>query len=122
MTDPVSRKIFSFDFDESVGRVKNQRALVNYKTEKLGVPYGLAVDVEGRSWATGCYDGKIYCWNQFTGEMLAYVEIPYRCVSSCSFGGPEYDRLFITSFGLGTDAENKIRRITAPGLSSLSKI
>ena len=115
MTDSVSRKIFSFDFDESVGRIMNQRVLVNYKKEKLGVPYGLAVDVEGRLWATGCYDGRIYCWNQFTGEMLAYVEIPSRCVSACCFGGPEYDKLFVTSFALGTDDQNKIRRFHRPG-------
>ena len=54
-------------------------------------------------------------YTQFTGEMLAYVEIPSRCVSSCSFGGPEYDWLFVTSFALGTDAENKIRRYHCPG-------
>ena len=34
VTDPGRRKIFSFDFEESIGRIKNQRALVNYKKGK----------------------------------------------------------------------------------------
>ena len=119
VNDPVSRKIFSFDFDESVGRIMNQRALVNYKKEKLGIPYGLAVDLEGRLWATGCYDGRIYCWDQFTGKMLAYVEIPSRCVSACCFGGPDYDKPVFHS-GLMLKIRSGV--ITAPGLPLLSKI
>ena len=119
LVDSGCRKVLSFDYNEITGSVKNQSVVVDYNNfkdiEDLGIPDGLAVDVEGKLWVAGCYSGRIHCWDPETAEKLAFVEIPARCVSSCCFGGPDYKSLFVTSFTLGSDVEDMINRYHRPG-------
>ena len=37
------------------------------------------------------------CWNPSDGSHLATLEIPCSLVTSCCFGGSEFDKLFITT-------------------------
>ena len=39
----------------------------------------------------------------FTGEELQIVKFPARRITSCCFGGPNYDELFVTSAAAGAD-------------------
>jgi sugar lactone lactonase YvrE len=43
-------------------------------------------------------------WEPRSGRLLATVPVPVRNVTSCAFGGPRLDRLFITT---AMDQENK---------------
>ena len=98
VVDSAVKKIYSFDYDESTSTLTNQTLVIDYNIDQnLGMPDGLTVDIEGKLWVAGYYSGKVLRWDPKTGEKLAYVPIPAKCVTSCCFGGPNYDKLFVTS-------------------------
>ena len=40
---------------------------------------------------------SVYRWNPQNGELLTKIKIPVPHVSSCAFGGEDFDHLFITT-------------------------
>ena len=96
--DSLVRKIHSFDYDESACTVTNQIVAVDYAQDSaLGLPDGMTIDAEGKLWVAGFHGGAVTRWDPATGKKLAYIPIPAQCVTSCCFGGPNYDKLFVTS-------------------------
>ena len=61
-----------------------------------GAPDGLTVDAEGGVWVA-LYGGGAVRRYAPSGELDAIVELPVTNVTACTFGGPELDRLFITT-------------------------
>ena len=98
--DSLPAKVYQFDFNVDTGTISNQRVLIDYsKAKSLGLPDGLCIDVEGRLWIAS-YGGKtgVNCWDSQTGEHIRSIPMPGVCnVTSCCFGGPNYEWLFVTS-------------------------
>jgi sugar lactone lactonase YvrE len=44
-------------------------------------------------------------WDPLTGQLMARVEVPALNVTSCAFGGPNLDILYITSSSQGMRKE-----------------
>ena len=65
-------------------------------SEADGAPDGLTVDAEGGVWVA-LYGGGAVRRYAPSGELDAVVELPVTNVTACTFGGPELDRLFITT-------------------------
>jgi sugar lactone lactonase YvrE len=61
-----------------------------------GAPDGLTVDAEGGIWVA-LYGGGAVRRYAPSGELDAVVELPVTNVTACTFGGPELDRLLITT-------------------------
>ncbi len=61
-----------------------------------GMPDGLAVDAEGGIWVAIWGAGEVRRYSP-EGALLAVVELPVAHVTSCCFGGPGLDQLFITT-------------------------
>jgi sugar lactone lactonase YvrE len=59
-----------------------------------GVPDGLTVDAEGSVWVA-MYGGSSVV--KITGADIQRLPLPYPYVTSCAFGGPRLDTLFITT-------------------------
>ena len=96
--DSLAKKVYSFDYDESAGTITNQTVAVDYAQDSaLGLPDGMTIDAEGKLWVAGFRGGAVTRWDPATGKKLAYIPIPAHCVTSCCFGGPNYDKLFVTS-------------------------
>jgi xylono-1,5-lactonase len=53
------------------------------------------------------------------GEHLGEIRLPVAQVSSCAFGGPRLDRLFVTTASVGLDAEARAAQPLAGGLFEL---
>lgn len=72
--------------------------------EGEGYPDGMTVDAEGCLWIA-FWDG--WCLRRLSpaAERLEELKVPVQRPTSCTFGGPSLDRLFITSarIGLGED-------------------
>jgi sugar lactone lactonase YvrE len=85
---------YVFDLDED-GRPSGRRALIRHPGEG-GHPDGITVDSEGCLWIA-FWGG--WCVRRFSaaGEPLRTIRLPVEQPSSCAFGGPELDRLFVTS-------------------------
>lgn len=99
-TDSASREIFRFDLAAD-GSLANKRMLARFH-QADGHPDGMTVDAEGCLWV--CFwDG--WCVRRLSpeGEMLSLLPLPVQRPTSCVFGGPGMDRLFVTSATIGLD-------------------
>ncbi len=68
-------------------------------------PDGSAIDDQGRLW-TCIWDGSRLDCHAPTGDLIRSVALPVQRPTSCAFGGPNLDRLFITSSGKDLPAPN----------------
>ena len=123
-----SKQIFSFDFDEATSTISNQKVAIDYSTSmELGVPDGLCRDAEGMLWVAAPFGkNNVIRWDPTTGEKLMELQVPVLRPTSCCFGGPNYDTLFVTSgtFGAGEEAERfplsgSVFSITGLGVNGL---
>ena len=96
--DSFVKKVYSFDYNESAGTITNQAVAVDYAQDpSLGLPDGMTIDAEGKLWVAEFFGAAVTRWDPATGKKLAYIPIPAKCVTSCCFGGPNYDKLFVTT-------------------------
>ncbi len=94
-TDSPVRIIYAYDFDAESGNITNRRTLVSLPGA-VYQPDGLAVDSEGFIWSA-CWDGAKIVRYDPAGKVEREVEIPALRPTSCVFGGPALDELYITS-------------------------
>jgi len=108
---------YAFDMD-SAGRASNRRVFLRF-AQGDGYPDGMTVDSEGCLWIA-FWDG--WCIRRFSpaGEWLETVEMPVARPTSCSFGGPHLDRLYVTSASVGLDEEAIEMQPNAGGLFMLA--
>ena len=80
-----------------------------------GYPDGMTVDCEGCLWIA-FWDG--WCVRRFTddGRHLADIPLKVQRPTSCTFGGPDLDRLYVTSATIGIDAQALEMQPCAGGL------
>jgi sugar lactone lactonase YvrE len=60
------------------------------------VPDGLTIDEEGGIWVALWNGGAVHRYAP-DGSLLAAVQLPVQRPTSCAFGGPGRDTLFVTS-------------------------
>lgn len=113
--DTPTMEVWAFDFDADVGEIANRRAAVSVP-EETGFPDGMTIDAEGMLWVAHWGGSRVCRWNPETGEKLAEIELPAQHVSSCVFGGPNLEVLYITTSRLGLDEETLARQPLAGGL------
>lgn len=94
--DSPSRKVQAYSFDKRTGAIVFERTAVTIPPE-MGSPDGMSIDEEGMLWIAHWDGFGVYRWNPDTGKLLDKIEVPVPQVSSCAFGGPNYDQLFITT-------------------------
>jgi sugar lactone lactonase YvrE len=104
---------YVFDLDEA-GNAGNRRTFLQFG-EGDGFPDGMTVDAEGCLWIA-FWDG--WCVRRFSpeGELLKTIEMPVARPTSCAFGGPDLDRLYITSASIGLDETALSMQPNAGGL------
>ena len=95
LTDTVAQKIYAYDFDAEQGVISNRRDFV-VTPDGPGYPDGLAVDAAGGVWSARIAAGKLVRYDS-QGRAERELPLPVTCPTSCAFGGPELDQLFITT-------------------------
>jgi sugar lactone lactonase YvrE len=112
-TDSAPRTIYVFDLAET-GEVSNRRVFAQFG-ENDGHPDGMTVDSEGNLWV--CFwDG--WCLRRISpdGEVVEKIGMPVQRPTSCCFGGPNLDRLYVTSASKGIDEDSRAMQPCAGGL------
>ena len=93
-TDSARQTVYAFDLAED-GSAANRRVHLQFG-DGDGYPDGMTVDAQDCLWIA-FWDG--WCVRRFSpaGERLAELRVPAQRPTSCAFGGPALDRLFITT-------------------------
>lgn len=94
--DSRAYAVQSFEFDVERGTIGDARRLVDYTPEPWVFPDGLTVDAEGYIWVAIFGAGAVHRYAP-DGSLERVIEVPARLVTSCGFGGPDLDELYITS-------------------------
>ena len=92
--DSLGRRIYAFDKNDD-GSLSNRRLFVKLQSSD-GYPDGLTVDDENAIWLAHWGGSRI---TRFLpdGTIDGILEIPVPQVTSCTFGGPDRNLLFITT-------------------------
>ncbi|KIK71092.1 hypothetical protein GYMLUDRAFT_66304 [Collybiopsis luxurians FD-317 M1] len=101
-TDSIRNHIYVYDYDVDQGTLSNRRMLIDAKQLGYGgFCDGLCVDTDGGIWSARWGDSRI-C--RFTSSGVVDLEIVFPTVlnvTSCCFGGPDNDKLYVTSSHCG---------------------
>jgi len=111
--DSALQVTYAFDLDGD-GKATNRRVFATYG-EGDGYPDGMTVDAEGGLWIA-FWDG--WCVRRYSpaGECIGKLEVPVSKPTSCAFGGPDLDRLYISSASIGLDGQDIAAQPQAGGL------
>ncbi len=93
-SDSALQRIYAFDL-EADGSVGERRVFRQFG-EGEGYPDGMTVDSEGGLWIA-FWDGWCIRRLSGSGETIDELEVPVQRPTSCAFGGPDLEHLFITS-------------------------
>lgn len=95
LVDSAASAIYAFGFDIESGEL-GQRGLFVHVPADTGIPDGLAVDANGYVWVALWGAGTLHRYAP-DGRLDCSLEVPANQVTSCAFGGPSLDRLYVTS-------------------------
>jgi sugar lactone lactonase YvrE len=98
--DTPTRKVYAFDYPrEKGGMLTNRRLIWTMPSHLNGGPDGAQVDADGCIWIAVSGAGRVVRVNPSTGMVDFVVHLPVKSPTSCTFGGPDLDDLFITTRG-----------------------
>jgi sugar lactone lactonase YvrE len=93
--DTPLRQVDRFAFDPSTGSISDRTPAVSFRPG-AGDPDGMTLDAEDHLWVA-LWDGWAVERYAPDGSLELRVEVPAAQASSCTFGGPDLDLLFITT-------------------------
>jgi sugar lactone lactonase YvrE len=108
-------RVDAFDYDDATGAIGNRRAVITIPPD-IGRPDGSTLDAEGMLWIAMYHGWSVTRWNPRTGEQLLTIRLPVARVTSCAFGGPDLDTLYLTSARAGLTDEQRAAQPLAGGL------
>lgn len=102
-TDTALSTIYRYDIDAD-GGLSNRVPFIAF-AEDWGSPDGMTLDADGGLWVA-CWGGS--CVRRFhpDGTPDRTIALPASQITSCTFAGPNLDRMFVTSAGDGVDEEH----------------
>lgn len=98
--DTPTLEVKEFDYDNSSGEISNSKVIIKIDP-KDGYPDGMTIDTEGMLWIAHWGGWQVTRWDPQTGEKISSISLPAAQITSCTFGGPEMEDLFITSAKTG---------------------
>jgi sugar lactone lactonase YvrE len=101
LNDSGTGSLHAFKFDQPSGAISERRTLVTIDQADV-VPDGLTVDEEGGIWVALWNGGAVHKYSP-DGTLLEIVKLPVARPTSCAFGGPHRDILFVTSARVDLD-------------------
>jgi sugar lactone lactonase YvrE len=109
--DTPQHIVEAFDFDLARGTISGRRQVVAIEPG-AGHPDGLTVDADGCIWLA-LWDGSAVRKYTPAGELDGVVDVPAARPTSCAFGGPELDVLYITT---ARNDPGRLRRTNGGGV------
>ena len=94
--DAKAGVIYVFDFDLEAGIIKSRREFHSIKSQREGIIGGSTVDAEGFYWFALNMGGRIIRLDP-KGRLAKEIKLPITSPTSLTFGGSNYETLFVTS-------------------------
>ncbi|GAA3689068.1 SMP-30/gluconolactonase/LRE family protein [Nonomuraea antimicrobica] len=101
LADSIAGEISAFDTEPGSTRIGRRRTLFRIPAHS-GLPDGLTVDAAGCLWVA-IWGGDRLARISPDGDLLGEYPMPVHQPSSCAFGGPRLDVLYVTSAREGLD-------------------
>ena len=95
LTDSDGHTIYRFNYDRATGNLSDRQILIEIP-ESEGVPDGMTVDSEDYIWSARWDGGHLHRYSP-DGEEVMRIPVPADKVSCVTFGGENYDRMFIST-------------------------
>ncbi len=95
-TDTLRHAVYAYDFDAASGGISNRRVFYEVDPDANGLPDGLTVDAEGFVWSALVNYGRMLRLDP-QGRLERMVRFPATRGTCCTFGGPDYADLVITT-------------------------
>lgn len=113
LADSVGRTVYAFDLAAD-GTLANKRPFVRFEKAD-GFPDGMTTDAEGFLWIAHWGGWRV---TRFApdGSVDRAVDLPVAQVTSCVFGGPDFETLYVTSAAIGLDDRARAKQPLAGGL------
>jgi len=112
--DTPTGRVDAFDYDLVCGTVSNRRIFVTVPAA-WGLPDGICSDHDGGIWVA-LWGGAAVVRFTAEGELDARINFTVPNITSCAFGGPRGDTLFVTSASVDMGADHLSRHDEAGGL------
>ena len=94
-SDSRADTVYAYDFDLDSGALENRRVFISTK-EIAGRVDGATVDTEGFYWCAHIHGGEIARYDP-DGRLERTIPLPVRYPTMCTFGGDDFDTLYVTS-------------------------
>lgn len=111
--DSARQTIYAFDLDAD-GNVHDRQIFARFG-EGEGYPDGMTIDCEDHLWVA-FWDGACLRRLDPSGQCVDLLPMPVQRPTSCTFGGPGLDHLFITSARVGLEETELAARPLTGGL------
>jgi sugar lactone lactonase YvrE len=115
LIDSPTGKVSRFDYDLQTGDISNREVVIKFP-EGVGGPDGMTIDEEGMLWIAHWGGARISRWNPDTGKQIDEIAIPALNVTSCTFGGADFNELYITTARADTGEEDLAKYPHAGGV------
>ncbi len=102
--DTPTRQIQCFDYDPEHATLSRPRVAVEVP-ESAGAPDGMAIDEQDGLWVAHFGGSHVVRYDSSSGVATFEVKVAAPNVTSCAFGGPDMDELYITTARVGLSAE-----------------
>lgn len=93
--DSLAYRVDVLDYDPETGQMGDRRPFARLGSGQT-VPDGMTVDAEGGVWVA-VWGGSVIQRYATDGTLTGVVRLPAAHVTSCAFGGPDLDQLYITT-------------------------
>lgn len=103
--DTLANKIWIYNYDKRTRGIDGERVLL--QGFERGLPDGSAIDSEGYLWNCRFF-GKCIVRIAPDGGIDRLIEMPVTNITSCTFGGADYETLYVTTASNGAPAEERL--------------
>ncbi len=107
--DTPTRQVVGYDFNLKEGQISNKRVILTLEAGS-GYPDGMTIDGEGMLWIAHWGGWQVSRWDPSTGRKLQTIDLPVEQVTSVTFGGKDFNTLFVTTAKTGLSAEALLKQ------------
>lgn len=95
LVDTIPGKIYQYDFNVLTGNISTKKLFVTIPKSE-GLPDGMTVDAAGFLWVARWFGYGLSRYDP-DGKLERTITLPAAQISSLTFGGKDYNQLYITS-------------------------